>query len=176
MRWFGRTSLLLVLGLAALHASAGMAAAGIAPYPGPDDFGYRETSTMFNLRAVNLTGGTNVSLSDDVVSGFVPLGFNFSFYGNTYSQARIGSNGFITFNNDPASGCCNGTAFYGITSSPSNLVAGFWMDLYPPSNEQIYYQTRGTAGSQEFVVGYYAIPEFGTGTPQTFEIILHEGT
>ncbi|MBN1986081.1 MAG: hypothetical protein JW761_07240, partial [Prolixibacteraceae bacterium] len=52
--------------------------------------------------------GTTVSLGDDQVSGALPIGFDFNFYGNTYSMFYISSNGFITFSSDPNSGCCSG--------------------------------------------------------------------
>ena len=41
--------------------------------------------------------GTTVSLSDDEVSGALPIGFDFNFYGNTYSEFYISSNCFVTF-------------------------------------------------------------------------------
>ena len=41
--------------------------------------------------------GTLVPLSDDDVSPLIPLGFDFCFYGNTYSEVNIGSNGWIGF-------------------------------------------------------------------------------
>ena len=46
----------------------------------------------------------SVSLSDDSWSGAVNIGFNFSFYGATYTQCVIGSNGQISFNTNQANG------------------------------------------------------------------------
>jgi hypothetical protein len=62
-------------------------------------------------------------------------------------------------------------------SYPNGLIAGFWNDLYPPAGT-IRYQTLGTEGSREFVVGFYTVPHCCTANfyPVTFEIILHEGT
>ncbi len=55
------------------------------------------------------TTGVSLSLSDDAMSGTIPLGFNFEFYCNSYSQADISSNGFLTFVlNTGLNGCCAG--------------------------------------------------------------------
>ncbi|TAF87430.1 MAG: hypothetical protein EAZ48_03590 [Flavobacteriia bacterium] len=51
-----------------------------------------------------LNAPTNVQLSDDSWSGSVAIGFPFSFYGNTYSQCVIGSNGIVSFNLSNAGG------------------------------------------------------------------------
>ncbi len=42
--------------------------------------------------------GTALNLNDDAVSSMQNLGFDFTYYGNTYSQARVAMNGFVTFN------------------------------------------------------------------------------
>lgn len=44
------------------------------------------------------TSGTNVTLSDDQVSGAIPIGFNFTFFCNNYTNAYISSTNFVTFN------------------------------------------------------------------------------
>ena len=81
------------------------------------------------------TAGTAVSLGDDQVSGALPLGFNFDFYGNNYSQFYISSNGFITFSPSFNSGCCSGQ-FIPNAANPNNLIAAVWTDLYPPGVAQ----------------------------------------
>ncbi|MEY3443917.1 MAG: hypothetical protein RLZZ519_2198, partial [Bacteroidota bacterium] len=53
-------------------------------------------------------GGTSVGLTDDAITGALPIGFNFNFYGNVYSQFVISSNGFISFNTASGNGCCSG--------------------------------------------------------------------
>jgi len=41
--------------------------------------------------------GTSVTLSDDAISGSLPIGFSFCFLGNTYTNFYIGSNGWVGF-------------------------------------------------------------------------------
>ena len=43
------------------------------------------------------TAGTSVTLYDDSNVGPFNIGFNFEFYGQTFNQFRICTNGFITF-------------------------------------------------------------------------------
>ena len=43
------------------------------------------------------TGGTFVTLTDDSQSGILPIGFTFCFFGNSYTQFYIGSNGWVSF-------------------------------------------------------------------------------
>ena len=47
---------------------------------------------------VACTSPTTLSLSDDQVSAAIPIGFPFLFYGNTYTDIYVSSNGFVTFN------------------------------------------------------------------------------
>ena len=61
------------------------------------------------------------------------------------------------------------------SSDASNLIAGFWTDLNKPQGN-IRYQTTGTAGSQQFVVGFYDVQHYSDGPPVTFEMILREGS
>ena len=142
------------------------------PSPGPDAFGYYSTEISNSLRNISTTG-TFISLSDDRVSGAIPLGFNFDFYGTTYSQAYVSSNGFLAFNSGSDDGCCEGQFLPNSSSNPSNLIAGFWNDLNVPQGN-IRYQTLGTAGSQQFVVGFYDVQHYRYGLPVTFEMILRE--
>ena len=135
--------------------------------PGPDAFGYSSAQIANSLRNISGTGNF-ISLDDDEVSGAVSLGFNFSFYGTTYSQAYISSNGFLTFNSGSSDGCCNGPSLPNSSSDPSNLIAGFWKDLNPARVGNIRYQTTGTAGSQQFIVGYYDVNNYEFGPPVTF--------
>jgi hypothetical protein len=188
---FASIKFLKTSGLATLAASltvekiglmTGIVALGIftttparaVPSPGPDAFGYSSTEITNTLRNISTTG-TFIGLGDDQVSGAVPLGFNFDFYGIPYSQAYVSSNGFLTFNSGSDDGCCNGQFLPSNNSDPSNLIAGFWNDLNLPQGN-IRYQTIGTAGSQQFVVGFYDVQHYNGGPPVTFEMILFEGS
>jgi gliding motility-associated-like protein len=121
--------------------------------------------------------GTQVFLSDDAVSAMLPIGFSFCFYGNTYTNFYIGSNGWISFSaGQPAtftSAPIPSTAF-GI---PKNCIMGPWQDWHPGVGGQIRYQTQGTAPCRRLVVSFTSLPFFScTSTLGTFQIVLYEGT
>lgn len=60
------------------------------------NYGFNAHGGVFNL----LTGATSVPSiqTDDAVSSAIPIGFNFKFEGNTYSNVYASSNGWLSFN------------------------------------------------------------------------------
>ena len=52
--------------------------------------------------------GTRLYLDDDQVSGAIPIGFTFHFYGVPRTGVYVSSNGFITFVAPQNSACCQG--------------------------------------------------------------------
>jgi hypothetical protein len=136
---------------------------------------YTVSSIANNLIDITATGTSVLPGVDDGTTGAVGLGFNFNFYGANYSTAFISSNGFISFT-DASQGCCSGQPLPG--TAINNIVAGWWTDLYNAGpGSQILYQTIGTPGSQKFVVEFSQVTYCcSTGHPNTFEIILDQGT
>ncbi len=129
---------------------------------------------VFAFSSISGSGAT-LSLSDDQVSSAVSLGFNFEFYGSSYSQVYVSSNGFLTFAAGQPHGCCSGPSIPN-QSMPNNYIAGLWNDLYPP-NGAIYYQTLGAAPARRFVVQFQSVPQCcGTTLPSTWQVVLHEST
>ena len=138
--------------------------------------------TVSNISYSPVSGtGTAVSLGDDQVSGALPIGFTFNFFGQNYNNFYACSNGFITFTASmPA------TPVYGqfipSTSDPDNFIALCWNDLYPPNAAgSVSYFTTGSSPTRRLVVNYntvhYAIndPPF-TSYPFIVQAILYEGS
>ncbi|MCH2021774.1 MAG: gliding motility-associated C-terminal domain-containing protein, partial [Saprospiraceae bacterium] len=120
--------------------------------------------------------GTSITLSDDELSSNLPIGFSFDFYCSTYSQFRISSNGYITFDLSTLNnGCCTGQNIPN-NLDPNNLIALAWEDLNPASGGTINYFTTGAAPNRKLVVNYINIPRFGGANNVTGQIVLHEGT
>lgn len=120
--------------------------------------------------------GTAVTMFDDDVQGAFAIGFSFDFFGNSYSNFYISSNGFITFNNDFNSGCCSGDELPE-TFTPNNVIAFAWEDLYPPGAGTIEYFTAGTAPNRQLIVNFNGIPWCCNSTPRvTSQLILYETT
>ena len=130
-----------------------------------------------------LDNPTNISLTDDVWSGAVNIGFNFSFYGQTYNQCVVGSNGLITFNTAQANSYCP-WSFAGAGPLPNFTVTGAsnsamltYQDINPSLGGQIQYQTIGTSPNRKFVVLYKDIYMFScTSQCNYMAIILFESS
>jgi hypothetical protein len=59
---------------------------------------------------------------DDVITGDVAIGFPFTFYGTTYTNVRISTNGFMTFDATTDNGCCSGD----VLPNSVSLTRGPW--------------------------------------------------
>lgn len=108
--------------------------------------------------------GTTVVLGDDQVTGILNIGFDFVFFGDTHSTFRISSNGFITFANSTANGCCSGQNLPN-TFAPNNLIALVWDDLWGTlGGGTISYYTIGTAPFRTLVVNFLDVSYCCTAT------------
>ncbi|MEO8234987.1 MAG: T9SS sorting signal type C domain-containing protein [Flavobacterium sp.] len=124
--------------------------------------------------------GTNAfpTACDDCVTGQIPIGFPFNFYGNTYTTAVIQSNGILGFG--PTFSFTGYSAFaIPALGNPNNYIAGFFADIDIRYGGAISYQTVGTAPNRKFVVSYSNVVPYnsgsaaGTGTA-SFQIVLNE--
>ena len=110
--------------------------------------------------------------ADDESYGPFNIGFNFTFYGNSYSQFYINSNGQILFGSGSLAG--DETSIPN-AAAPNNYIAAFWDDLVIDSYGKILYTTIGAAPSRKLIVqfknmGFYPSPP----TLGTFSVILYE--
>ncbi len=123
--------------------------------------------------------GTFVNLTDDSQSGALPIGFTFCFFGNTYTQFYIGSNGWISFTAGQPVTFASVSIPSTAGSVPKNCIMGPWQDWHPGigAGNYIRYQTQGTAPCRRLVVSYSNIPMYScTSTLGTFQIVIYEGT
>lgn len=121
------------------------------------------------------TSGNPVSLSDDAVTGALPIGFTFKFFCVDYTDFYISSNGFIGFSAGMPNGCCTGQLLPS-AATPNNLITFSWQDFNPGSLPLITYTTIGTAPNRILIVSYNAVPHFSGGGPQTAQIQIYEQT
>ncbi|PHS03348.1 MAG: hypothetical protein COA88_15915, partial [Kordia sp.] len=122
--------------------------------------------------------------TDDIWSPPVNLPFDFCFYGNTYNQCLIGSNGTITF--DTTNNTPGGSAGYSYANSlPSvvgdlfeNTIYGVYHDLDPSIGGEVGYEliTLNT-GCRALVVAWHDVPMFSNNTLlYTGMMVLYENT
>ncbi|HEU5434860.1 MAG TPA: PKD domain-containing protein, partial [Telluria sp.] len=127
----------------------------------------------FHLTA---SAGINTGLvGDDRAAGPFPIGFAFKYYGNTYTQFYVTTNGLVQFVS-PTSAYNNGCL-----PSLSNTILAFWDDLRTDVSGQpsgkIEYQTIGQASERKLVVQWTNQFFFGSNLPMgTFQVVLSEGS
>jgi hypothetical protein len=156
----------------------GLALANTAP--GPDAFGYTAAPTT-NFSFLQITNGSTRVLwfDDDSAVTNINLGFNFSFYGSSYSNVSFNVNGLMTFG---GASTAYANVNFTTTSPTPNLasIAVLWDDWETQSvgSDGVYYKTTGTAPARQFIVQWNkVIPVNGTGTnPVTFQARLFEGS
>ncbi|MEM6263832.1 MAG: T9SS type A sorting domain-containing protein [Bacteroidota bacterium] len=122
--------------------------------------------------------GTGVTLTDESVSGILPIGFDFDFYCNTYSGFYIGSNGWMQFSNGvaPTDPDWSNDPVPTATGS-NNLIAFAWDDLNPGNGGTISYFTTGTAPNRQLVMNMVNVPHAGCLTCLVnVQVVLHEGS
>ena len=125
------------------------------------------TATAYNT-------GTVIPSSDDVTHGPFNIGFTFTFFGNSYTQFYVGSNGWIGFSGGQTTGYV--AQYIPNASSPMNVILADWEDLFPGSSN-IYYTTIGSAPNRKLVVSFYNVPHYSCNTNlHTFQFVLYETT
>lgn len=122
---------------------------------------------------VELTAPVTVTLGDDDAVGPLAIGFPFRFYGQTYTELYIGSNGLISFGGGVTD---YSNQYLPDEEPPNNLIAIQWDDLNPSARGAIAYQTMGQAPHRSLVVTFQDVPHYYDSYPQTFQVILYEGS
>ena len=136
--------------------------------------------------AYNAPGGTPVSLDiDDVWSNLVQLPFAFCYYGQTYTNCRVGSNGAIRLGTMGTNGGEHPWQFNASVPSPNLVDAGniygIYHDIDPsvpvPGGGYVRWHLLGTAPCRIFVVTFYELAHFSCNNLRsTHMMVLYETT
>lgn len=134
-----------------------------------NDLGYSGVDardvTVVNVNTNDVAcDGTNLSLSDDDYR-LVNLGFTFSFQGSDWTDAYIGSNGYLTFGFGDSDLSESISEF--LNEAPR--IAALWDDLYPPSGGTVSCTNTATS----MTVSFDGVPEINTNNSNTFSITLN---
>ena len=111
---------------------------------------------------------------DDVLGGPYPIGFSFNYYGNTFTNVYISTNGFISFDAGAGTGCCTGQVMPNALA-PNNAIAVAWEDYNTGSGGTIDYFSL--TGPNRLVVRYNSVSRYlgsSTGGVNNSEIILYQ--
>ncbi len=122
---------------------------------------------------------------DDTWSSTVNLPFDFCFYGNSYNQCLVGSNGLITFDlasNTPGGTCNwqfnNNIPISGDPALVENSIFGVFLDIDPSEGGEIGWEliTLNT-GCRALVASWKDVPMYScTSQLYTGMIVLYENT
>jgi gliding motility-associated-like protein len=172
------------------------------PYLGPDQFlpcGVNSTTltadlsqcgpggtnpnqtTNYSVSSIPYVGqtntGTNLTMSDDSQQGPFNIGFTFCFYGQTYTQFYVGSNGWISFSPGQSTTFTSASIPNTAGTVPKNCIMGPWQDWHPGQGGQIRYQVSGVAPCRKLTVSWIGVPMFScTSNQGTFHIVIYEST
>lgn len=105
---------------------------------------------------------TPLNLGDDNTRN-VALGFEFEYWGQTFTDAWVSSNGFVSFQSG-ANLCCNGQP---VELAQRNTIYAYWSDLISFTGNPYYRRDDGS-----ILFGWYGVNEYGTNNSSTFEIGL----
>lgn len=124
-----------------------------------------------------LSDTTQVFLFDDDVTEALPIGFDFEFFGETYSEFYIGSNGWISFSPDQPIEYIPRTVPSNL-NVPVNAIMAPWEDWDPTIAGSVSYEMMGTGNAQKLVVSYDGVGHYNcgdnTGALGTFQIVLNQ--
>ncbi|MFZ0546576.1 MAG: hypothetical protein WAM60_14110 [Candidatus Promineifilaceae bacterium] len=145
----------------------------IAFCPGPDQYGYRcEPGAAYTY--MDADNDTRLYADDGTI--IVDLPFPFTFYGTSYQQVALSSNGNLQFTTENAvfDNKCLGQ---GPVPGMGELIAPYWDDLDLTLYGYLETAVSGSPGSRIFAIEWDDVPSFDNVDDRvTFEVQLFEGT
>jgi PKD repeat protein len=138
---------------------------------GPDEFGYiwmdsnQTHGPEFDWTEIRDVG-TRLSMTDESLVS-VGLPFAFPFYGTTYNNVMVCSNGYLTFQAGRSEWI---NAPIPDTAAPNALIALFWDDINPATAGSVYYYHD--AENNQFIVEFEGVPLWGSTDTYTFQAVL----
>ena len=138
---------------------------------GPDAFGYTGSDEVpFVWEDISSTG-TFLGNGDDDHFFFTP-GFNFEFYGQSYSQFAAGTNGVLYFE-DNYLGLGNTPIPAANTYGVNTFMAVFWDDLVVDGG--IYWEVRGSGQDERLIVQWADTRLYAGSGYDQFQVIMYAG-
>ena len=101
-----------------------------------------------NIPYLNQTNtGTQLFMGDDTQQGPFNIGFTFCYFGQTYTQFWVGSNGWVSFSAGQPTTFTSAAIPNAGFNIPKNCIMGPWQDWHPGVGGQMDY-IRGAALSE----------------------------
>jgi len=153
---------------------------------GPDGFGYSFTDSTeldgpaYNFIDISGTGTPQGLTGDDAGTAPINIGFPFNFYGTTFNQLAMSTNGYINFNTggdiSDFSNNCPGLS----ADDPDNSIYVYWDDLIIETDSDVYVQTFANCPNTSGGAGACTVfmwdeaRHFGGAAFFDFEAILYD--
>ncbi len=121
---------------------------------------------------IDATAVTNIK-RDDALSLSLSVGFDFTFYGTTYSTLKASSNGFLTFNPTHTDPRIYENEIAG--TELTHAIMPFWDDLNGGVNgAQASYKVTGSSPNRVYTFEWLNFGRFGTTGQISLQVSLHE--
>ncbi len=148
---------------------------------GPDDGGYFWIDTnspsgpAFDWIEIE-NSGTRLDLTDDSAVFPLDIPFAFDFYGDSFSQLAVDSNGVVFFEDDEMD--VLNTPIPGLTPSGiTRFIAPYWDDMNPEDQGDVFMEVVGDAPDRVVVLQWAGVSHFGNSNDTvTFQVQLYEAT
>ena len=129
---------------------------------------YEANQPLYDLHrnANNFQGELAYEVVDDGISPAIDLSFNFTFYGSTFSQARMATNGCLHFGN--SGDYCSDYTPDPINGQHTYTLYPFWTDLIRDNDARM----KSWGDSSKMIFGWYEMREYNRASDNSFEIIL----
>jgi hypothetical protein len=129
---------------------------------------YEAGQDLYHLQtnANNFEGELAYEVSDDGISPAIDLSFNFTFYGTTFTQARMSTNGCLNFGNTGS--YCNDYTPDPINGQHTYTIYPFWTDLIRDNDSRM----KSWGDNSKMIFGWYDMREYNRTSDNSFEIIL----
>jgi hypothetical protein len=143
------------------------------------------TAAAYSSIAVSGTSATwqSATNGDDNTTNNIPIGFSFFYKGQTYTNVRGSTNGWLSFNPTTSTAYTNDLTS---TSAPGNTLAPLWDDLVATGGTgtlpggllgSIKYTTTGTSPNRKFIAEWIGMEQFQHAGPNlNFQVVLNETT
>ena len=161
---------------------------GVSPFEntggGPDDNGNlwadSDDESSIPVDWIDISSiGTQIAFPhNDEAADPINIGFDFSFYGQSYSQCIINANGWVGFGFD--NNAWDNTSIPS-TSAPRPAIFGFWDDLNPVNDQcneycsgNVYYHSN----SERLVISFEEVAHWWTNNENSyysFQVVLYPG-
>ncbi len=122
----------------------------------------------------DISGSGAAGPAGDDASLTVPLGFAFSFFGDSKTEITMSTNGYLTF--DPLAGTDFSNDPCPDSFAPNDAIFPLWDDFNLNDGGSTSFETQGAAPNRRFIAQWTDAAEFGSAGSDTatFQAVLNE--